>query len=124
MFFAPNLSESSSAHSVVDQHRMSIFSNCKKYPRYGMTPFVEAPFSRYRGLLRFVAARVLNGHDGVEEAVRNCLLAAACNPPELASEGAFRSWLLRTLIDEALEILHEKRNLSPTSPEQVLSEVR
>jgi hypothetical protein len=35
-------------------------------------------------------------------------ITASCDPPKFEYEGAFRSWLLRILIDEALIILREK----------------
>jgi len=44
---------------------------------------------------------VLGGSDGVEEALENCRLAAFQNVRQFESEGAFRSWLFRILIDEA-----------------------
>jgi DNA-directed RNA polymerase specialized sigma24 family protein len=89
-----------------------------------MTPVVDARLSRYRGLLRFMAARVLGGSEGVEEAVRNCLLAAACDPPRFETEGALRSWLLRLLIGEALQVLYRQKKTSEPILEPVLSEVR
>jgi DNA-directed RNA polymerase specialized sigma24 family protein len=88
-----------------------------------MTPFIQNRFSRYRRLLHFVASRVLDGREGAEEAVKNCLLAAACDPPRFETEGAFRGWLLRLLIDEALQILHRQKTRPDTSLEPVLSEV-
>jgi DNA-directed RNA polymerase specialized sigma24 family protein len=81
-------------------------------------------FSRCRRLLYFMARRVLGGSEGAEEAVKNCLLTATRNPPKFESEGAFRSWLLRILIDEALLILRQKNRTSPTCHEQVFAEQR
>jgi len=72
----------------------------------------DTQLSLYRGLLYFVASRVLEDRQGAEEAVENCLLAAIRNPPTFDSEGAFRSWLIRILIDEALQILHQERSMS------------
>lgn len=65
--------------------------------------------SRYHGLLYFTACRVLGGQERADDAVQKCLLAASRNPPRFDSEGAFRSWLVRILIDEALLILLEER---------------
>jgi DNA-directed RNA polymerase specialized sigma24 family protein len=62
-------------------------------------------FSRCRRLLHFTACRVLGGSEGAELAVQNCWLTASRNPPTFDHEGAFRSWLLRVLIDEAAAIL-------------------
>jgi DNA-directed RNA polymerase specialized sigma24 family protein len=75
-------------------------------------------------LLYFVASRVLGGGEGAEEAVQNCLLTAVRNPLKFESEGGCRSWLLRILVDEALQILHQKKSTSATSPELVFSEER
>jgi DNA-directed RNA polymerase specialized sigma24 family protein len=72
--------------------------------------------SRYRRVLYQVAYRVLDNHEESEDAVRNCLRAASYNAPRFESEGAFRSWLLRALIDEALAILHRERIRLTTSP--------
>jgi DNA-directed RNA polymerase specialized sigma24 family protein len=71
-------------------------------------PAVFVRFSRCRRSLYFIARRVLGSAEGVEEAVQNCLLVASRNPPMFENEGAFRSWLLRILIDETLLILRRK----------------
>jgi DNA-directed RNA polymerase specialized sigma24 family protein len=70
-------------------------------------------FSRCRGLLHFTASRVLGGPEKAELAVQKCWLTASRNPPTFEHEGAFRSWLLRVLIDEASAILqgHLRRQL-------------
>jgi hypothetical protein len=62
-------------------------------------------FSRCRGALHFTACRVLGGPEGAELAVQKCWLRASRNPPTFDREGAFRSWLLRILIDEASTFL-------------------
>ena len=82
----------------------------------------DAQFSRCRGLLYFIASRVLDGGEGADEAVKNCFLTAICNPREFESEGSFRSWLLRILIDEALQILRQKKGASPRRALQELTE--
>ncbi|HTF68606.1 MAG TPA: sigma factor [Edaphobacter sp.] len=66
-------------------------------------------FWRYRRALSLVAYRVLGSHEKAEEAVQNCLRTAADNVPRFEHEGAFRSWLLRVLIDEAVILLNRKR---------------
>jgi DNA-directed RNA polymerase specialized sigma24 family protein len=66
-------------------------------------------FLRCRGLLHFMACRVLGGSERAQLAVENSRLTASLNPPRFDNEGAFRSWLLRILIDEALAILHKDR---------------
>lgn len=64
----------------------------------------EARFSRYHGLLRFIACRVLPNGEGVEEAIENCRARASQNLAEFEQEGAFRCWLVRILVDEAIAI--------------------
>ena len=41
--------------------------------------------------------------------MQNCWLTASRNPPHFEYEGAFQSWLVRILIDEALTILLESQ---------------
>jgi DNA-directed RNA polymerase specialized sigma24 family protein len=81
---------------------------------------LDVLFSRYRRVLYRVAYRVLDNHQEAKDAVRNCLLAASCNVPRFENEGAFRSWLVRVVIDEALAILYKERVGSTTSPDPVL----
>ena len=69
--------------------------------------------ARYRPLLYFVAHRVLGNPDRADVAVENCLFSAARHLMEFDCEGAFRSWLVRLAIDEALEILHGRKMLEP-----------
>lgn len=61
---------------------------------------------RYRGLLHFVACRVLGNPDRADIVVENCLFSAAHRVTALDCEGAFRSRLVRMVIDQALVILH------------------
>jgi DNA-directed RNA polymerase specialized sigma24 family protein len=82
---------------------------------------LDVLFSRYRRVLYRVAYRVLENHEEAEEAVQNCLLAASCDVSRFENEGAFRSWLVRVLIDEALAILYKERIGSTTSAEPVLN---
>jgi DNA-directed RNA polymerase specialized sigma24 family protein len=70
----------------------------------------ELQFARSRRLLYFVAHRILHCIEEAEEAVKNCRLTASCNPPRFTSEGAFKSWLVRILIDEATLLLRQKQN--------------
>ncbi len=76
-------------------------------------------FWRSYRLLHFLARRVLCGHDGAEEAVRNCYFAASHHPPRFESEGAFRCWLLRVLIDEALLVLRQPKDVSPAAEQRI-----
>jgi len=88
------------------------------------SPAFDTQFSQSRGLLYFIANRVLDDSEEAEEAVQNCLLTAIRNPLKFESEGAFRSWLVRILIDEALLILRQKNRTSATCHEQVLADQR
>jgi DNA-directed RNA polymerase specialized sigma24 family protein len=81
---------------------------------------LDVLFSRYRRVLYRIAYRVLENHQEAKDAVRNCFLAASCNPPQFENEGAFRSWLVRVLIDEALAILYKERIGTTMSPEPIL----
>jgi DNA-directed RNA polymerase specialized sigma24 family protein len=51
---------------------------------------------------------VLRSCEGAVEEVERCFLKACGDPQEFEYEGAFRSWLVRILIDEALLILAER----------------
>ena len=62
--------------------------------------------SRYRRLLHSVAHRVLGNPERADIAVHNCLYSASRHATAFDCEGAFRSWLVRIAIDEALAILH------------------
>jgi DNA-directed RNA polymerase specialized sigma24 family protein len=79
----------------------------------------ELQFSRCRELLHFIARRILNCVQEAEEAVKNCRLKASRNPPEFSSEGAFKSWLVRILIDEATLLLRRKQSDSTASPKHL-----
>jgi RNA polymerase sigma factor (sigma-70 family) len=81
---------------------------------------LDVLFSRYRRVLYRIAYRVLENHEEAEDAVQNCLLAASCNVPRFDSVGAFRSWLIRVLIDQALAVLYKERIRTTMSPEPIL----
>jgi DNA-directed RNA polymerase specialized sigma24 family protein len=65
-------------------------------------------FWRSHKLLRFIACRVLGGPEHAEDAVERCRRTASRNPPQFDRDGAFRSWLVRVLIDEAVALLRDK----------------
>jgi DNA-directed RNA polymerase specialized sigma24 family protein len=77
----------------------------------------EDRFLRCCPLLQLLAFRILSSHEEVEVAVQNCKTTASRNPPRFAYEGAFRSWLVRVLIDEALAILRQRTVALPLSAE-------
>src|SRR5215469_7600440 len=64
-------------------------------------------FSRSYRLLHLIACRVLGDEERAPLAIKNCWRSASRNPPYFEYEGAFRSWLVRVLIDEALAILRK-----------------
>jgi DNA-directed RNA polymerase specialized sigma24 family protein len=66
-------------------------------------------FWRCHRLLHFIACRVLGGSERAGGAIENCWIRASRNPPHFEYEGAFRSWLVRVLIDEALGILRQNQ---------------
>jgi hypothetical protein len=68
--------------------------------------FAERFLRAYR-LLDFIACRVLCDKKSAQIAIHNCWQAASRNPPRFEHEGAFRSWLVRVLINEALAIFCE-----------------
>lgn len=89
----------------------------------------QVRFSRCHRLLHFIARCVLGGAEQTEEVIERCRLRASFGPPRFEYEGAFRSWLLRVLIDEAVVVLRrsqeeagghnivgERRDSSPRSP--------
>ncbi len=89
---------------------MGIFAQfvCETKPQREHPAGFRDRFARSRSLLYFTACRILGGREEAELAVWNCWLRASPNPPRFSQEGAFRSWLLRLLIDEALVILHSR----------------
>jgi DNA-directed RNA polymerase specialized sigma24 family protein len=84
----------------------------------------ELQFSRTRKLLHFIAHRILNCVQEAEEAVKNCRLTASRNPPGFGSEGAFKSWLVRILIDEATLLLRNRQSHATASSERLPEQVR
>ncbi len=103
----------------IEQQEASVFSKVED-PKQKF----RIRFARYRGLLRFVASRLLDDGEEAEQAVRNSHRAATNNPKEFAYEGDFRSWLFRILIAEALQILHQRKSLSESASELVFSQER
>lgn len=79
----------------------------------------EARFWRCNRLLHFIAGRILCDPEQTQKAIENCWHSASARAPHFEYEGAFRSWLVRVLIDEALVLL---RQSVPTPASQVLCE--
>jgi DNA-directed RNA polymerase specialized sigma24 family protein len=74
----------------------------------------DVRFWRAYRLLYFVADRILDDSERAEMAVEHCWHSASVRPPHFEYEGAFRSWLVRVLIDEALLLLREKQQTAET----------
>lgn len=60
-------------------------------------------------MLYFLAGRLLGGPERVEDVVESCWVTASRNPPRFEYEGAFRSWLVRVLVDEVLAMLRRNQ---------------
>jgi len=69
----------------------------------------DARFSRCYNLLHFIARRILGNSEDVQVVVESCRISASKSSLEFEQEGAFRSWLVRVLIDEALAVLRKNR---------------
>ena len=60
---------------------------------------------------------MLGAEERADDAVENCFITASRLTRRFGSEGAFRCWLLRAPIDEALLILREEGDAIPISRE-------
>ena len=81
----------------------------------------EDRFWLWRDSLFFIAYRVLGDGRAATEAVENCFLAASRNAPKFASDGAFGSWILRILIDEAVLLHCDQKNRAVDACDQAAS---
>jgi len=61
-------------------------------------------FSQCHNTLHFMACLILGASEMAETAVQSCRLRAFRHPRVFESQGAFRGWVLRLLIAEALSI--------------------
>jgi hypothetical protein len=75
----------------------------------------DTRFSRSYRLLHFIACRILKDPEQAKKAVENCWHSASARAPRFEYEGAFRSWVVRVLIDEALPLLREKQQALETN---------
>jgi DNA-directed RNA polymerase specialized sigma24 family protein len=87
----------------------NMMEECAVYEFLHQATVSETRLSRYCGLLRFVASRVLGGPDEIEEAVERCFHTVSRYPMSSEYEGEFRSWLVRVLVDEALEMRSRRK---------------
>jgi RNA polymerase sigma factor (sigma-70 family) len=65
-------------------------------------------FSRYYSFLYYLACRVLGGREDAQDVVQNCMLRAVRNLQQFNNDGAFRSWLSRILVNEAITLLRKR----------------
>jgi RNA polymerase sigma-70 factor (ECF subfamily) len=70
---------------------------------------LDTLFARHRRLLHSLAVRILHNHEDAEDAVQNCMVLAFRNLPKFEYHAAFRTWLVRILINEAIAILRKKK---------------
>jgi DNA-directed RNA polymerase specialized sigma24 family protein len=75
----------------------------------------RARFWRSSRILHIIAGRILDEPEQAKKAVENCWHSAAAHAPRFEYEGAFRSWLVRVLIDEALVLLAKKQQIPETN---------
>lgn len=65
-------------------------------------------FTRCRKTLHYMANLILNNSELAAHAVENCRQKASRDLPDFESEGEFRGWIFRVLINEALRISTER----------------
>jgi RNA polymerase sigma-70 factor (ECF subfamily) len=70
---------------------------------------LDTLFARHRRLLHSLAVRILHNHEEAEDAVQNCMVLAFRNLPKFDCHSAFRTWLVRILINESIAILRKKK---------------
>jgi len=83
----------------------------------------EQEFLRFRGFKQ-IADRVPAGDDDVDEAIERGYDLARRQGRRFRSESEFRRWLLRTLLNEALMILHEKESVAEASSRRIFWQSR
>ncbi|PWU09190.1 MAG: hypothetical protein C5B47_03715 [Verrucomicrobia bacterium] len=90
----------------------------------GLDELVEHPivfverFWKWRDSLYVVALRMLHDPHDATQVVEACFRRACPKPPKFSSDGAFGSWLLRLLIDEAVKARAERRRASKLKRQQ------
>ncbi len=65
----------------------------------------EVLVERYRPLVRVVVARVLRGHDAVEDLIQDTFIRAFTNIANLDQPSRFRSWLLQIAANRARDYI-------------------
>ncbi len=79
-------------------------------------------FSRYYKFLHALACRVLGGREDAQDVVQNCLFRAVRRLQQFNSDGAFRNWLARILVNEAIDLLRKRRTRLGFSVRRVSTE--
>src|SRR5215469_13738067 len=95
---------------VFDRYSLEGTTSGGRFLQERSTEF-DARFSRCCNLLHFIARRILGDSEEIENVIENCRLGASQSSLEFEQEGAFRSWLIRILIDEARSVLGGIGNL-------------
>ena len=90
--------------TVFDRYWLEKTTQGERFLQERWTEF-DARFSRCYNLLHFIARRILGNSEEIEDVIENCRLAASRSSLEFEQEGAFRSWIIRVLIDEARAVL-------------------
>ena len=94
--------------TVFDRYWLEKTTQGERFLQERWTEF-DARFSRCYNLLHFIARRILGNSEDVQDVVESCRISASKSSLEFEQEGAFRSWLVRVLIDEALAVLRKNR---------------
>ena len=76
-------------------------------------------FSRYYTFLHALACHVLDGREDAEDVVQNSLIRALGNLQQVNNAGAFRSWVSRIVVNEAIDLLRKKRSARKFSEARV-----
>ncbi len=79
-------------------------------------------FSRYYKFLHALACRVLGGREDAQDVVQNCLFRAVRRLQQFNNDGAFRNWLARILVNEAIDLLRKRRTRLGFSVRRVSTE--
>jgi len=94
--------------TVFDRYRSEETNTGERVLQGRWTEF-DARFSRCYNLLHFIARRILDSSKNADDVIELCRVKASQSCLEFEQEGAFRSWLVRVLIDEARAVLWRNR---------------
>lgn len=79
-------------------------------------------FTCHYQFLHFLACRVLGSPQDAQDVVQNCMLRAIRNLQQFNNAGAFRNWLARILVNEAINVLRQRRRMPAFAAGPVSSE--